>query len=389
MCGIAGILGKNVSNKQILLQMLQKQRHRGPDALVQWNQDDVFLGHNRLSILDLSEAANQPMTSACGRYTIVFNGEIYNYLELKKNLHYSFKTNSDTEVLLAMYVTFGKEMLHDLNGMFSFAIWDESEKILFAARDRFGVKPFYYAFSGGQFYFASEIKTLLQAGINSTKNETVWADYFVHGSYGLPNETFYENIAQLPGGHLLTIHGGETKPTIARYYDFVAGIRHQQVYGTEEDLKSAYTALLYDSISLRFRSDVPVGFNVSGGLDSSILLALISDVKHDETEKIEAFTFYTGDSRYDELPWVEQLMAKTKNPLNAVQLHVEDVPELIHQIACFQDEPYGGFPTIAYSLLFKEARAKGIKVLLDGQGMDEAWAGYDTTKRTHKPWYKV
>ncbi len=150
MCGIAGIVGFNPENSFLIKKMLEKQRHRGPDAQGIWSGNGVMLGHNRLSILDLSDAANQPMISSCGRYVLIFNGEIYNYLELKESLDYPFKTSSDSEVLLALYIKHQEKMLPFLNGMFSFAIWDLEEQKIFAARDRFGVKPFYYSVVQGQ-----------------------------------------------------------------------------------------------------------------------------------------------------------------------------------------------------------------------------------------------
>ena len=201
MCGIAGIIGSAASENK-LKPMLNIQQHRGPDhAGIYLKENQVALGHNRLSIIDLSEAAQEPFADNSKRYFLIFNGEIYNYLELKQELKpvYDFKTESDTEVLLAAYIHWGRKCLEKFNGMFSFAIWDSREKKLFAARDRFGVKPLYYSFDGNSFYFASEIKTL-QAGLDRKKpNKKVWANYFSFGSYGMPEETFYEGIKQLSG----------------------------------------------------------------------------------------------------------------------------------------------------------------------------------------------
>lgn len=383
MCGIAGIIGQIADGEQLMKTMLQKQHHRGPDAHAVWQQDNIILGHNRLSIIDLYETANQPMHSACGRFTIVFNGEIYNYTELKEELKagYNFSTQSDTEVLLAAYIQWGKNMLPKLNGMFAFAIWDNQHKTFFAARDRFGVKPFHYALQRGCLYFASEIKTLWAAGIEKEQNLPVWAKYLAYASYGLPHETFWKNILQLQAGHYVEIEiPADKELTIADieptpWYDFTARI--QQTPQLEiEALKEQYLYLLMDAIRLRFRADVPVGFNISGGLDSSTLLALVNQA-FPKNNSIEAFTFYTGHPDYDELPWVEKMIQLTNNPLNKCLLSSQDVPGYVEKISYQQDEPFGGFPTIAYSLLFKAAREKGILVLLDGQGMDEAWAGYD------------
>lgn len=381
MCGIAGILGQHPENAARLQKMLQAQKHRGPDGTHVWECENIALGHNRLSIIDLSKEADQPMASNCGNYIIVFNGEIYNYPELRKQLEssYRFRTSSDTEVLLAAYIHWGKDMLGKLNGMFSFAIWDSKEKTLFAARDRFGVKPFYYSVFDNCFYFGSEIKTLFSAGIPKEKNKKVWANYYAFGTYGLPDETFFDNIHQLPAGHYLEIDfSGKRLPSalkIQKWYDFpqrIAELKQLPIAG----LRQQYQALLEDAIQLRFRADVPLGMNVSGGLDSSALISLVHQ-NLPSGKNIEAFTFYSADARYDELPWVNQLMAKTPYPLNKVLLDYREIPELITEVSHFQDEPFGGFPTLAYSLLFKAAREKGIKVLLDGQGMDEAWAGYD------------
>lgn len=375
MCGITGIIGPNAHQRHIL-QMLEAQKHRGPDFTAHWVQENtVALGHNRLSIIDLSEGANQPFFSDCGHYVMVFNGEIYNYVELRQQLQskYVFKTQSDTEVLLNAYREWGENCLERCNGMFAFAIWNRQEQSLFAARDRFGVKPFYYYFDQHHFYFASEIDTLFAAGVAKKPNDTVWLNFFSEGSYGLPNETFWSGIQQLEAGHLLTLKNNHLQ--LKKWYYFeerIAQLQHQ--FSPNEE---AYiTDLLLKAIHLRFRADVPVGFNLSGGLDSSTLLALIDQQDIDKST-IEAFTFITNDPRYDELPWVQSMLESRSYTLNICPLSAHEVPDLSLKIAKLQAEPYGGIPTIAYSNIFKAASQKGVKVLLDGQGSDEAWAGYD------------
>ena len=377
MCGIAGIIGPVRDSELTLQAMLLKQQHRGPDAMQHqiW-PGKAALGHNRLSIIDLHAAANQPMTSANGRYSIVFNGEIYNYLELKQELQsqYRFTTSSDTEVLLAAFEIWGIEpMLPKLNGMFAIAIWDNQTETFWGVRDRFGVKPFYYLRQNEAFFFASEPTTLFAAGLPQLPNERVWAAYFATGSYGQPNETFWRGIEQLPAGHLIKISHDQI--TIKSWYSFVNEIVTLQAQ-PDPNWEETYQSLLYDTVKLRFRSDVPVGFNLSGGLDSSTLLALVDSVFPKNTD-IEAFTFITGDDRYDELPWVEKMVALTGHHLNVCKLNAPDIPELAAKMCRHQMEPYGGFPTLAYSTIFKQARQMGVIVLLDGQGMDEAWAGYD------------
>lgn len=379
MCGIAGIIGAK-SSENLLDTMLSTQTHRGPDDTGKYIDSGIVLGHNRLSIIDLSSDANQPFVSQDDRYILVYNGEIYNYLELKSELasNYNFKTKSDTEVLLAAYINWGKDCLHRFNGMFSFAIWDTHKKTLFAARDRFGVKPFYYSFETDGFSFASEIKTLFASGIKKQTNDVVWASYFVYGSYGMPNETFWKGVDQLPGGHYLTL--AENQLEINKWYDFEEEVKKHEVELPFDEVLSKYETLLKDSINLRFRADVPVGFNLSGGLDSSTLLAFVNTTQ--DRKGINAYTFYTNDENYDELRWVEEMIASTQNPLHKVLLDVNEVESLGEKYSAMQDEPYGGVPTIAYGNIFKTARNQGVKVLLDGQGMDEQWAGYDYYTKT-------
>jgi len=376
MCGIAGLVGSDDYKLQ-LQAMLQSQKHRGPDFTgTFFDRNHVAFGHNRLAIIDLSQNANQPFKDITGRYIIVFNGEIYNYLELKKDLKrdYDFQTSSDTEVLLALFIKYGNACLNMLNGMFAFAIWDTGKKTLFAARDRFGIKPFYYSMHKRLLIFSSEIKTIHKSGVIKKANQNVWIRYFSCGSYGLPDETFWDNVSQLPAGHYLEYI--DKNLSITKWYDFVKRVQSQPKSTDYNIAKETYRDLLKDSIKLRFRADVPIAFNISGGLDSSALLA-IANMSQKSIDKIEGFTFYTGDDNYDELPWVEQIIKRYKSPLNKVLLKSDEVPKLSNFINDIQDEPFGGVPTLAYSKLFNVASKKGIKVLLDGQGMDEQLAGYD------------
>lgn len=387
MCGIAGIIG---DYKEFHLnEMLVSQFHRGPDATGKYfDSGYAALGHNRLAIIDLSAQSNQPFADNSGRYVIVFNGEVYNYIEIKAALQnqYDFKTESDTEVLLVAFIVYGKSCLQKLNGMFSFAIWDNHEKKLFAARDRFGVKPFYYSLFNHTFYFSSEIKALHAAGIVKEPKEKVWASYFAFGSYGMPDETFWNGIIQLPAGHFLEYESKNL--TINKWYFFEDEVAKQPKNLTFEQAKERYVGLLKDSINLRFRADVSVGFNVSGGLDSSVLLSLVNLQENgnvinykskivDLQSTINAYTFYSNNLNYDELPWVEEMISKTNNPLKKVLLRANEVPDFTRKISWQQDEPFGGIPTLAYAKIFEQARKDCVLVLLDGQGMDEQWAGYD------------
>ncbi len=377
MCGISAIVGRGWSPAQ-LDAMIFSQRHRGPD--VQGCYFDrsglAVLGLNRLSIIDLSPAGRQPMTDPESGLTIVFNGEIYNYLELREELRgFPYRSQTDTEVVLAAYRHWGEACLDRFIGMFAILIWDERRQRLFGARDRFGVKPLYYCLrDGGLLLVASEIRALNAAGVPRRANATSWANYLVSGLHDHSQHTFWEHIYSLPPGHSLTWENGQVR--VKCWYDLAeragAEFDHQPVEAVHEQ----YFSLLKESVKLRFRSDVPVGINLSGGLDSSILLGLIQAV-HGADSNIQAFTYVTGDPHYDELPWVNQMLAGTKHPSVVYQLDPSEVPSLAESVQQHQSEPFGGLPTLAYARLFERARADGVIVVMDGQGLDEQWAGYD------------
>src|SRR5262245_61120845 len=377
MCGISGCFGRHWDRKQ-LESMVGAQRHRGPDdeGLYLDPSKIAGLGHNRLSIIDLSPAGRQPMSGRDGSLMIVFNGEIYNFLELRAELSdYQYRSRTDTEVILAAYERWGADCLDRLIGMFAFLIWDEREKRLFAARDRFGVKPLYYRVGvDGDLWLASEIKALHAAGIAAEPDEVSWASYLTHGLSDHSERTFWKGVRQLPPGHYLKWRNGESR--ITRWYDLAQASGEEYDSRPVEETSEEYLSLLTDSVRLRFRSDVPVGVNLSGGLDSSTLLALIKTVQGESSE-VRAFTFTCGDPEYDELPWTRQTLARTRHPLTVSQITPEEVPALAESVQGAEDEPFGGLPTLAYAKLFAEARKYGVIALLDGQGMDEQWAGYD------------
>ena len=378
MCGIAGIFAKTWTNGE-LTSMVSAQGHRGPDGTGIFIDParQVGLGHNRLSIIDLTEAGSQPMTSSCGNYEVVLNGEIYNYLELRRELEsgYRFSSRSDTEVLLAAYEKWGEGCLDRLLGMFAFIIWDKTNATAFAARDRFGVKPLYYhSRAGGTLLIASEIKALHATGVPRIANGKVWATYLTYGLYDHSSDTFWKGISSLPGGHYLTWKAGHTR--IEKWYDLADRVSNEFDRRSDKEVQMEYFSLMKDSVALRFRSDVPVGINLSGGLDSSSLLGLVHEVQGKDSD-VKAFTFATGDPNYDELPWVAQMLSKTNHELVDCRLSPEDVPAIAMSVQHHQDEPFGGLPTLAYAKLFEKAKEHGVTVLLDGNGMDEQWAGYD------------
>lgn len=393
MCGIAGVFGPGGEGRRrgAVEAMVAAQRHRGPDSEGIWVEPGAggvcALGQNRLSILDLSAAGRQPMASADGRWMISFNGEIYNYLELRHELGgaASFSTGTDTEVILRAWARWGAAALDRMTGMFALLLYDTREQVLYAARDRFGVKPLYYCRQGEALLLASEIKSLMAAGHPAGPNESTWAGYLATGAHELDGETFWEGIQALPAGSLLTLRrGAAAAGVITRWYDFPARVGPELDERSEPAVCEEYLALLQDSVRLRFRADVPVGINLSGGLDSSILLGVVDGLEG-TARNVKAFTFITGDDRYDELPWVERMLGRTHHPSVISRLTAEEVPALAAEMQAMQDEPYGGLPTLAYAKLFARARQEGVIVLLDGQGMDEQWAGYDYYRRAAAP----
>ncbi|HYH81418.1 MAG TPA: asparagine synthase (glutamine-hydrolyzing), partial [Longimicrobium sp.] len=342
MCGIAGIFGSGWPAER-LEAMVAAQTHRGPDATGVYTDPAGLagLGHNRLSIIDLSAAGTQPMADAGRRYWIAFNGEIYNYRELREELgDYPFRTRTDTEVVLAAFRRWGEGCLERFVGMFAFLLWDEQEKRLFAARDRFGVKPLYlHQGPGGTLRAASEIKALHASGVERRADAAAWAGYLAHGMYDHAARTFWEGVEQLPAGHSLTWQGGRTR--VSCWYDVAERAGRETDPRPEAEVREEYRALLLDSVRLRFRSDVPVGINLSGGLDSSLLLGLVQAVQGEGSEA-KAFTFVTGDPDYDELPWVRQVLARTRHPLVVCPLSAAEVPVLAASVQRAEDEPFGG-----------------------------------------------
>ena len=377
MCGVVGLVGDGGSTASLRAAMAALS-HRGPDDEGEFVDPAarVWLGHRRLSILDLSSAGRQPMSDPSGRYQLVFNGEIYNYVELRAALRgYDFRTGTDSEVLLAAFTKWGAGCLDRLIGMFTFLVWDRTDNSLFVARDRFGVKPCYYSeLPGGGLAVASEIKALHAAGAARRPDTTAWASYLTFGTHDTGSRTFWSGVQRLEAGHFLMWKNDAA--TITRWYDLAEAVGDDFDERTDVEVATEYTALLEESIALRFRADVPVGINLSGGLDSSALLAGVHAVQGEDSD-VRAFTFITGDDRYDELPWVEQMLAQTAHPSTVACLSVDEVPALAESVQASQDEPFGGLPTLAYARLFEAAATAGVTVLLDGQGMDEQWAGYD------------
>lgn len=361
--------------------------HRGPDGSG-WRVFDsargpAALGHRRLSIIDLSDAAQQPMSYADGRYWIVYNGEIYNYLELREELRaagHTFCTRSDTEVLLAAWAQWGEAALDRLVGMFAFVLWDQEAQIAFAARDHFGVKPLYFFAAGGGLAFASEIKQFLALpGFSARLNIARAYDFLSSGIMEHTDETFFEGVRQLRGGECVRLDLQHWQPSempqIRRWYR----ILEPGALALDERAAGAqFRSLLAQSVHLQLRSDVPVGTCLSGGLDSSSIVCLMARelAAAGSGDKVNCVSACYDAKSVDERPYMEAVVERTESLPHWCYPRSEDAFELAERITWHQDEPYGSTSIFAQWSVFETARRAGLKVMLDGQGADEQLAGY-------------
>jgi asparagine synthase (glutamine-hydrolysing) len=381
MCGIAGIFSfTNKVNIHQLKSMTDVISHRGPDGDGHWVNESgkIGFGHRRLSIIDLSDNGKQPMHYLDGRYTITFNGEIYNYIELKETLlkqGYQFKSDSDTEVLMALYDFKKEKCLDDLDGMFAFAIWDEKEQTLFCARDRFGEKPFHYYQDGNRFIFASEIKQFWELDIEKKIDQEKISNYVKYGVIDNADDlskTFFQNIKRLDAAHFLTIK--DKKIEIQRYWDI--NLNAPQFSGTIEQAAEKFLELFTESIRLRLRSDVPVGSSLSGGLDSSSIVMLIDLLKGKELKQ-NTFSARFKDFDKDEGAHIETVVKASKNlDVHYIWPDKDYFEQVFDKVVYHQDEPFVSASIVAQYAVMELAKKNNVTVLLDGQGADEQLAGY-------------
>lgn len=384
MCGIAGIIAKdkNIIRVETLKPMTDIIAHRGPDGDGLWispNQE-IGLGHRRLSIIDLSHEADQPM-HYLNRYTIVFNGEIYNYIELKTELlnqGYTFHTQSDTEVLMALFDRDREQCLQLLDGMFSFVLYDAKENIIFCARDRFGEKPFFYSYEKGRhFYFGSEMKCLWAGGIPKEVNPKMLYNYMAYGfadnQHDL-SETFYKNCTRLPHGHYLILKPNELEISIHSYYTIQWQNQHATL--SVEEAAETFNELFKTSVQRRLRSDVAVGSSLSGGLDSSLVVCVIDALKKGTEQKQNTFSAVFPGFKKDERKYMDYVIAKTQVEPHFVTPTDEDLIKDIDKLFYHQEEPFGSASIYVQYRVMQLAKENKVTVLLDGQGADEILAGY-------------
>jgi asparagine synthase (glutamine-hydrolysing) len=361
--------------------------HRGPDGEGQWvnSQQRVGLGHRRLSIIDLSDAGAQPM-HFLGRYHITFNGEIYNYLELKLDLiqkGYRFETDTDTEVLLTLYHLYGETCLNLLDGMWAFAIWDEQEQTLFCARDRFGEKPFHYYIDENGFYFASEMKALWAIGVPKIKNQKLFDLFESFGAIHYPNalnDTFYQGIYRLEHSHWMKIDTNGNSET-KRYYDI--DWTKQDYKGSIDDAAKEFKRLFLLSLERRFRADVKVGTSLSGGLDSSSIVCNMTQFLGKGNVTPLTFSARFEGFKKDEGYFIEKVIEKTGVEAHYTWPNGEEMFNDFEKLCFHQEEPFGSASIYAQYRVQQIAKEKGITVLIDGQGADEILAGYTSYYPTY------
>lgn len=371
MCGIAGILHFNQQQAQeeVIRRITNAVSHRGPDAEGFFIENEIALGHRRLSIIDLSAAANQPITDHSGRYTIVFNGEMYNYNEVKAKISdYPFKTSSDTETLLAAYARWGMNCLQYFKGMFAFAVWDKQQKELCLVRDRMGVKPLYYFMDEEKIIFASEIRAILASGyVPKRVNQKALYEYLSCQSVSYPL-TMVEGIQQLEAGTYLKIKQG--KAETVKYWN-VCDAPKQTEYTNAATIQKNIKQLLGQSVQRRLVSDVPVGAFLSGGIDSSIVVGLMSEVAK---VKPSTFNISFSEKEFDESEYAELIARKFDTDHTKIQLSPQSMLDEMEDALTAMDTPTGdGVNSYVVSKAIKNA---GIKVALSGVGGDELFAGY-------------
>ena len=378
MCGINGVYNlSGITNpKASILKMNETSAHRGPDATDIFLDESVALGHNRLSIIDLSSNANQPMHSNDENLIMVFNGEIYNYKQLKERLKddYNFKTSSDSEVILAAYQKWGRGCVHKLEGMFAFSIWDKINRTLFIARDRLGIKPLYYFDNNKNLAFSSELRSLITLPFIEAKIDgNALVDYLRYGTVHAPL-TIIENVKMLPAGHSIFVSDDEYK--IEKYWDINLFINRKAENQTYEEIKKEVKERLKASVKNRMQADVPYGAFLSGGIDSSAVVALMSEVSD---KPIKTYNVSFAEEEFSEAKYARIIAEKYNTDHTEIKLTPEDfLKDLPAAMAAMDHPSTDGLNSYVVSKVTKES---GVTMALSGLGGDELFAGYDIFHR--------
>jgi asparagine synthase (glutamine-hydrolysing) len=379
MCGINGIYSvTKLSNpKELLEKMNSVTHHRGPDFSAVYVDEQVAFGHNRLAIIDLNPSSNQPFISNDGNVVLTFNGEIYNYQEVRKLIdNYDFKTNSDTEVIVAAYQKWGIGCVHQFNGMFAFAIWDKALQKFFLVRDRLGIKPIYYFDNNQQFAFSSELRGLLSLPFIDKKiNPSALADYVQYGTVHAPR-TIIQDIKMLLPGHYMTI--SDEGSTITEYWDINQKYSRKSQRQNYDEVKEEVRNLFFKSVERRLIADVPFGAFLSGGIDSSAVVAAMSKVS---PNTIKTFSITFEEEAFSEAKYARIIAKKYNTDHTEIKLTPEDFLKTLPKAIASMDHPsFDGVNSYVVSEVTKKA---GVTMALSGLGGDELFAGYDIFKRAY------
>ncbi len=385
MCGLAGAVGLEAGPEPVL-RMRGNQNHRGPDGEGRWSDAGVSLGHTRLRVIDPTEAGAQPMWTPDGRRSLIYNGEVYNYRRLRDRLRsagHDFRSDTDTEVVLHAWAQWGPEALERLDGMFAFGLWDREERRLWLARDRLGIKPLYWHHDGeGTFLFASEVRALLASGRVHRRLDRAVLPFYLSQQTAPTPETLIEGVQMLPPGHLAEIRleeGRAGPPAIRRYWDplSTSATRREQLAGQPRDaLLSELRDRLASAVERRLVADVPLGAFLSGGVDSTAVVALMAEVAD---EPVRTFTVAFGDEGWDDGPYARLAADRIGTDHHEVVLSDEELVGAVPEAVRAQDHPSGdGINTWIVS---RAARKAGLTVALSGLGGDELFGGYPSFRR--------
>lgn len=382
MCGIAGLIEKKSTTANMvetIHTMTQVIEHRGPDGEGVYCFQNVGFGHRRLSIIDLSKDGQQPMLYHNDQLVITYNGEIYNYIELRRELEglgYQFHSKTDTEVIIAAYAAWGIDCVKRFNGMWAFAILDKLQNIVFCSRDRFGVKPFYYIDTAELFAFGSEIKQLLPFLKHVSANKNVLIDFIMSGVSDHAETTFFNEVVKLPASHNLIYSLEKNSFTIQPYYQITFNPHFLKM--SSEDAIETYIHLLEDAIKLRLRADVLVGTCLSGGLDSSSIASIAAPLyKSSSGMAFSGITAVSEQESNNEAAYAKQVIDFHDMRWLQVKPKYSDFLDSLSNVVWAQEEPFGSPSITMQYFVMKTAREQGISVLLDGQGGDETLLGYD------------
>lgn len=370
MCGILGFFGEKKPNFNFFNEILAITNHRGPDDSGIFFDEKIILGSNRLSILDLSPKGKMPMKDHSGNFVIILNGEIYNYIELKKKFNISTKTNTDTEVLLELYKKIGINCLDELNGMFAFAIYDLKDKKLFCARDPIGIKPFYYSIEGDNFCFSSEVKSINKFYKTKNINYDYIKKYLSYGIYDNDDETFFSSINQLsPGSYIIK---DKDNFYIKKYWDLKSIPKNN--FNLNETCEK-FNSLIDKSFRIQLRSDAKLGINVSSGLDSCLMMLNLNKINGGQGD-ITANSYFFGENLIDEKNDLQNFVEKINWKVNFVKIVPEDIIKYSEDVMVSQEQPFPGIITYAKHILINKSYEKTRKVILEAQGGDDICVGY-------------